>query len=100
MSLNQKLFTDRLDFVPTSDTDGVVSINAPQELEIRAANTQFIGKVNLGTAARFIELDDYDGNTIMKVDPATPQVLDFDGDITIDFNSCTVQNLAGSSVGQ
>lgn len=100
MTKPHRIYSDRIQIVPPEDTDGVARLSVPNELEVQATNTQFLGSVDLGPRTRFVEIDDYQGNRMMFVDPTQPQVLDFDGDITVDFNNCTVQNLAGSSVGQ
>ena len=101
MSNAKRIPTQILQFLP-EETNGSCHIYVPQgdKLQIHAEDTQFIGKVDLGPKARFTEFDDYQGNALFSVDPTTAQKIDFDGNITIDFNSCTVQNLSGSSVGQ
>ncbi len=69
------------------------------KLQVHAADTQFVGPVDLGSNARFAKIDDYDGNPIVTQGTSATQKLIFDANATIDFNNCTIQNLAVGGSG-
>jgi hypothetical protein len=99
MSKPDRVYSNRLSFVPPLATGNAVQIQVPNELEIHANNTQFVGGVDLGPRAKFVEFDDYSGNRLMFTDPAVARRIEYDPAITVDFNSCTVLGLSGVSGG-
>lgn len=99
MSKPDRVYSNRLSFVPPLATGNAVQIQVPNELEIHANNTQFVGGVDLGPRAKFVELDDYSGNRLMFTDPDVAQRIEYDPAITVDFNACTVLGLSGVGGG-
>ena len=100
MSNIHRLDAQALQFMPEA-SNGSCHIFVPSgdKLQVHAEDTQFLGKVDLSSKARFVEFDDYQGNPIMSVDPDTPQELSFDSNMTLNFNNCTVQGLSGLGSG-
>jgi len=100
MSNIHRLDAQALQFMPEA-SNGSCHIFVPSgdKLQVHAEDTQFIGKVDLSSKARFVEFDDYQGNPIMSVDPDTPQELSFDSNMTLKFNGCTVSGLTGVGSG-
>ena len=99
MSKPDRIFSNRLSFVPPLATGNAVQIQVPNELEIHATNTQFVGGVDLGPRAKFTELDDYAGNRVMFMDPDVDRRIEYDSAVTVDFNACTVLGLSGVGGG-
>ncbi len=99
MSKPDRIYSNRLSFVPPLATGNAVQIQVPNELEIHANNTQFVGGVDLGPRAKFVELDDYSGNRLMFTDPDVAKRIEYDSAITVDFNACTVLGLSGVGGG-
>ena len=99
MSKPDRVYSNRLSFVPPLATGNAVQIQVPNELEIHANNTQFVGGVDLGPRAKFVELDDYSGNRLMFTDPDVAKRIEYDSAITVDFNACTVLGLSGVGGG-
>jgi len=100
MSNIHRLDAQALQFMPEA-TNGSCHIFVPSgdKLQVHAEDTQFLGKVDLSSKARFVEFDDYQGNPIMSVDPDVPKELSFDSNMTLKFNGCTVSGLTGVGSG-